>query len=242
MTPQLVDELAPTGTLRAALNLANFLLTSGKNAAGEPEGVAPDLARAIADRLSVPVSFVCFDRPRALADAVGSGIWDIGFIGAEPARAETIAFTAAYSEIEATYLLPAGSMLTSTNDVDRSGVRIAVSGGSAYDLWLTRNIKHAELVRARSPEDSFRQFADGRLDALAGLRPRLISDVKALPGARILDDRFTAVQQAIGTARSNHASAEFLNTFVKDAKRTGLVASFIGRHNVQGLSVAREQQ
>jgi polar amino acid transport system substrate-binding protein len=238
MTDAIIAELAPAGTLRAALNLSNFLLVSGKSATGEATGVAPDLARMIAERLGVPIRFVTYERPRALADDAGTGVWDIGFIGAEPARAETIAFSAAYTEIEATYLLPAGSPLTSMADIDQSGVRIAVSGGSAYDLWLTRNIRRATLVRAASPDASFHQFVDEQLDALAGLRPRLLTDIEQLPGARILDARFTAVQQAIGTARSNMAGAAFLEAFVADAKRDGWIAEAIERHGVRGLSVA----
>jgi polar amino acid transport system substrate-binding protein len=229
-------ELAPTGTLRAGINMSNFLLVSGTNAAGDPVGVAPDLAREIAQRLGVPVVYLKFPRPGELADAVGK--WDIGLIGAEPARAEKIAFTPAYVEIEATYLVPAGSARKTMADVDRPGVRISVAGRSAYDLWLTRNIKHAELVRAESIPAAFQAFVDRRLDALAGLRPGLLANAEKLPGARLLDGHFTTVQQAIGTARANAAGAAFLRSFVEEAKATGLVARLIDRHRVRGLSVA----
>lgn len=238
MTEAVAAELAPTGTLRTGINLSNFLLVTGRSAAGEPEGVAPDLARAIAARLGVAVAFVLFDRPGELAAAAGTGQWDIGLIGAEPARAERIAFTAAYAEIEATFLVPAGSDIQAVAEVDRPGRRISVAAGSAYDLWLSRNIAHAELVRSPGIEDSFGRFVADGLDALAGLRPRLLSDVDRLPGARILGGRFTAVQQAVGTARANRAGAAFLSAFVEDAKRSGLIAELIGRHGVRGLSVA----
>ncbi len=231
-------ELAPTGVLRAAINLGNFLLVTGKTPSGDPAGVAPDLARAIADRLGVPVSYVPFARPGELADAADADKWDIGLIGAEPARAEKIAFTAAYAEIEATYLVPAGSPLRSIADVDRPGQRIAVTARSAYDLWLERNIKHAELVRSETLDAATEQFVRDKLDALAGLKPRLLSDVEKLPGARILDGRFTAVQQAVGTARGKQQGAAFLRDFVEEAKRSGLVAQLIERHAVKGLSVA----
>jgi polar amino acid transport system substrate-binding protein len=168
----------------------------------------------------------------------GKGVWDIGLIGAEPQRAETIAFSPAYVEIEATYLVPAGSPLKAIADVDRAGVRIAVTGRSAYGLWLDRNIKHATLVRSDTLDSAYEQFARDKLDALAGLRPRLLSDVKKLPGARILDGQFTAVQQAIGTARKNTAAAAYLRDFVEEAKASGLVARLIARHKVVGLSVA----
>lgn len=233
-----IAQLAPTGVLRAGINLSNFLLVSGRSAAGEPEGVSPDMARAVADRLGVPVQLVPYPRPGALADAVGTGVWDIGLIGAEPQRAERIAFTAAYAEIEATYLVPPGSPIVSSAEVDRPGVRIASTARAAYDLWLERNIRHATVIRTDSIDDAFRRFVDDGLDVLAGLRPRLLKDVEALPGARILEGKFMAVQQAIGTARENAAGAAFLRDFVEEAKASGLVAALIARHGVRGLSVA----
>jgi polar amino acid transport system substrate-binding protein len=240
MSQEVVSELAPTGVLRAAINMGNFLLVTGRTSAGDPEGVAPDMAREIASRLGVPVAYVPYARPGELADAAGTGVWDIGLIGAEPQRAEKIAFTPAYVEIEATYLVPAGSPLKTIADVDKPGVRIAVSARSAYDLWLARNIKHAEVVRSEGGGGAaLKQFVDDKMDALAGLRPGLLSDLEKLPGARILDGQFTAVQQAVGTARTNPAGAAFLRDFVEEAKKSGLVARLIERHNVIGrLSVA----
>ena len=238
MSPEVVSELAPTGVLRAGINLGNFLLVTGRSPSGDPEGVAPDMAREIAARLGVPVEYVPFPRPGELADAAERGVWDIGLIGAEPQRAEKIAFSPAYVEIEATYLVPAGSPLQTIADVDRPGVRIAVTARAAYDLWLERNIKHAELVRSGSLDAAFEQFVAEKLDALAGLKPRLLTDVEKLPGARILDGQFTAVQQAVGTARKNAAGAAFLRDFVEEAKASGLVARLIERHRVRGLTVA----
>jgi polar amino acid transport system substrate-binding protein len=239
MSQSVISELAPHGVLRAAINMGNFLLVTGRTPSGDPAGVSPDMARAIADRLGVPVQYVPYARPGELADDAGKDKWDIGNIGAEPARAEKIAFTAAYAEIEATYLVPAGSPLHSIADVDRPGVRIAVTARSAYDLWLERNIKHATLLRANGGPATLEMFINDKLDALAGLRPGLIGDVEKLPGARILDGQFTAVQQAVGTARANAAGAAFLSAFVEEAKASGLVASFIAKHGVTGrLSVA----
>jgi polar amino acid transport system substrate-binding protein len=238
MSKDVIADLAPTGVLRAGINLSNFLLVTGKSAAGDPVGVAPDMAREIAARLGVPVKYVPYKTPGELADMAGKSAWDIGLIGAEPQRAAAIAFTAAYVEIEATYLVPAGSPLRSIADVDRAGVRIAVTGRSAYGLWLDRNIKHAKLVRSDTLDSAYEQFVQDKLDALAGLRPRLISDVGKLPGARILDGQFTAVQQAVGTARNNAAGAAFLRDFVEEAKASGLVARLIQRHHVVGLTVA----
>jgi polar amino acid transport system substrate-binding protein len=238
MAPEIVAQLAPTGVLRAGINLSNFLLVTGRSPSGEPQGVSPDMARAIADKLGVPVRYVTYPRPGELADAVESDAWDIGLIGAEPQRAQKIAFTAAYAEIEATYLVPAGSPITSIAEVDRRGVRIAVTARSAYDLWLERNIKRATLLRAESLDGALEMFQREGLEVLAGLRPRLLSDAEALPGSRILDGKFTAVQQAIGTARGNEEAAAFLHDFVEEAKASGLVARLIEKHKVRGLSVA----
>jgi polar amino acid transport system substrate-binding protein len=238
MSPEIVSELAPHGVLRAGINMSNFLLVTGSSPSGDPEGVSPDMAREIAARLGVPVRYVPFPKPGELADAAGKDVWDIGLIGAEPARAEKIDFTTAYVEIEATYLVPAGSPLQTLADVDRPGVRIAVTARAAYDLWLERNIKHATLVRSSSLDAAYDQFVAEKLDALAGLRPRLLTDIRTLPGARILDGQFTAVQQAIGTARGNKAAAAFLQSFVDEVKKSGFVAGLIEKHNARGLSVA----
>jgi polar amino acid transport system substrate-binding protein len=239
MSERVKTELAPGGVLRAGLNLSNFLLVSGKTASGEPAGVAPDMAAEIARRLGVPVTYVSYKTPGELADAAETGAWDIGLIGAEPQRAEKIAFTPAYVEIEATYLVPAGSPIRTLADVDRPGVRISVTGRSAYGLWLDRNIEHATLIKTGTLDSAYERFVSDKLDVLAGLKPRLLSDVEKLPGARILDGRFTAVQQAIGTGRRNAAAADFLRDFVEEAKAAGFVQSLIDKHKVRGLAVAQ---
>jgi polar amino acid transport system substrate-binding protein len=231
-------ELCPTGVLRAGINLSNFLLVTGRSAAGDPEGVAPDMAAAIAAALGVPVKYVPYKTPGELGDQAGNNVWDIGLIGAEPQRAEKIAFTAAYVEIEATYMVPPGSGITSIAAVDRTGVRIAVSARSAYGLWLENNIKNATLMPVAGLDAAFNKFADDKLDVLAGLRPGLLKDIQKMPGARILDGKFSAVQQAVGTAKANKTGAEFLAGFVEEAKKSGLVGRLIQRHNVKGLSVA----
>jgi polar amino acid transport system substrate-binding protein len=231
-------ELAPTGVLRAGINLSNFLLVTGRAANGNPEGVSPDMAHAIADRLGVPVQYVPFKTPGELADQAENNVWDIGNIGAEPQRAQKIFFTAAYCEIEATYMVPAGSPIKSIADVDKKGVRIAVTARAAYCLWLENNIKNATLVQVTGADGAYNKFVDEKFEVMAGLRPGLIKDVEKLPGARILDGQFSAVQQAVGTPRKNSAGAQFLSEFVEEAKKSGLVASFIAKHKVKGLSVA----
>jgi polar amino acid transport system substrate-binding protein len=231
-------ELAPTGILRAGINLSNFLLVTGRSAAGDPEGVSPDMAAAIAAALGVPVQFIPFKTPGELADQAEKNVWDIGNIGAEPQRAATISFTAAYCEIEATYMVPPGSAIKSIGEVDKKGVRISVSARSAYGLWLENNIKNATLMPIAGLDAAFNQFRDQKLEVLAGLRPGLIKDVENMPGATILDGKFSAVQQAVGTPKKNDEGAKFLSAFVEEAKKSGLVARLIERHKVKGLSVA----
>jgi polar amino acid transport system substrate-binding protein len=232
------SELAPSGTLRAGINYGNFLITKRPPAGGEPGGVAPDLARELARRAGVPVAFVTYEQAGKLAEGVRAGAWDIAFLGNEPQRANEIAFTPAYLEIEATYLVPAGSAIRSIAEVDRAGVRIAVADKAAYDLYLSRNLKHAELVRAEGIDGSYKLFVEQRLDVLAGLKPRLVSDVEKLPGSRILDGRFMAVQQSIGSPRSRDAAAKYLREFVEEMKASGFVARAIASHGVRGVSVA----
>lgn len=237
MNKDLVLEMAPTGTLRVALNMINFLLISGKNSEGVPVGVAPDLARTIADRIGVPLQLIQYGSPGELADDADKNVWDIGLIGAEPVRAQKIDFSTAYVEIEATYLVPAGSTLKHASEVDRPGNRIAVSARSAYDLWLTRNIKQAQLLHAEGFEATFALFVEQKLEAMAALKPGLLGDVARLPGSRILEGNFTTVQQSIGVPKGRLAAATYLQAFVDEIKK-GLVAQLIAKHNVKGLSVA----
>jgi polar amino acid transport system substrate-binding protein len=233
-----IADLAPTGKLRAAINFGNYLLTAKDPVTGKPRGIAVDLVRELGKRLDVTVEIVGFDSPGALADAVKAGVWDVGLIGAEPQRANEITFTPAYLEIEATYLVPAGSPLRAIADVDRKGVRIAVLARSAYELYLNRSLQHAELVLEQGFDSTFQRFVTDKLDALAGLRPQLAVDAGKLTGSRILDGRFTAVQQAIGIPKARLAGARYLREFVEDAKATGFIARIIETNGIRGVSVA----
>ena len=237
VSPEVRSQLAPSGTLRVGLNMSNFLLTATDAATGKPKGLAADLGHELGRRLGVPVELVPYPNPGALGDAAKSGAWDVGFLGAEPQRAKEIDFTAAYVEIEATYLVPAGSSIKTIADVDRPGVRIAISDRSAYDLYLTRELKHAQLVRERG-DVILTRFLSDKLDAMAGLRPGLMKDQAKAPGSRILDGNFTAVQQAAGTPKGRPAGAKYLKEFIEDVKASGLVAKTIEKHNVRGLNVA----
>ncbi|RPJ46189.1 MAG: ABC transporter substrate-binding protein [Betaproteobacteria bacterium] len=238
VTAALRAEFAPTGTLRVGLNMSNFLLTRTDAATGKPAGVAHDIALELGRRLGLPVTFVPHPNPGALADAAGRNIWDVGFLGAEPQRANEIDFTPAYVEIDSTYLVPPGSALKHADEVDRKGIRIIVPAKAAYELYLSRTIKHAELVKEAGADASFKRFVDEKFDALAGLRPRLTTDQSRLPGSRILDGRFTAVQQAAGVPRGRPNAATYLAAFIEDVKASGLVAKAIKENNVVGLTIA----
>ncbi len=228
----------PGGKLRVGINHSNFLLVNPASAHGAPEGIAPDLALELGKRLGVPVEFVSFDGAGKTADAIRDADVDIGFIASEAERASVIEFSSAYVELPATYLVPAGSPLRTLGEVDRPGVRIAVSGRSAYDLYLTRTLKHAELVRAESIPASVKLFMDQKLDALAGLKPGLLEDVKKIPGARLLEGQFTAVQQSIGVPKKRAAAVRHLRAFVEQVKGSGVVARLIEKHGVKGVNVA----
>ena len=238
VSPAIRSELAPTGKLRAGINLSNQLLVNPASVDGKLSGIVVDLADEIGRRLGVPVDQVRYPSPGKLADAAKNGEWDVGFLGAEAERAKQISFTPAYLEIEATYLVPAGSPIRGVADADRKGVRIAVSGKSAFDLYLSRTLRNAELVRVTGSEPSFELFVKDKLDALAGLRPTLAGFASRLAGARVLSDHFTAIQQAIGTPAGRHRGAAYLRAFAEDAKASGLVAKLIEKHGVGGVSVA----
>ncbi len=239
MSMEIKSLLAPTGVLRAGINLGNFLLVTGRTPAGDPVGVAPDLAATLAERLGVAVSYVPYEKPDLLADAADKEAWDVGCLGAEPARATKIAFTEAYCEIEATYIVPAASPLRRASEVDAPGKRIVVTAGTAYGLWLGANIRQATLLSVKGAEETYRKFSEEKLDALASLKPRLLKDVETLPGIRMLEGNFTTVQQAMGVPRKSEAAIGFLRAFVDEAVTSGLVARLIEKHKVRGLSVAK---
>jgi polar amino acid transport system substrate-binding protein len=232
--------LASSGVLRVGINLSNFLLVSSRTADGGPAGVSPDMAAAVATAGALEVQYITYPNPGALADAATRDEWDIALIGAEPQRAETIAFTSAYAEIEATCIVPDGSPLRSADEIDVRGRTIALAPRTAWGLWLERNVRQAELVKADTYEEARALFLERKLDALGGLRPKLIEDVAAMPGMRLLDGRFMTVQQAIGVPRAKAAAAEALEAFVRAAMRSGFVASLIAKHGVTGLTVANQ--
>lgn len=227
------------GKLRAAINLGNVLLVTGRNEMGNPTGISPSLAAALARHLAMTVQYQVYPSPGAVADAAASGEWDVCLIAEDPKRAETIDFCGAYVEIEATYLVPAGSGLATISDVDRPGTRVAISDRSAYDLYLSRALKQAELKRAPGLSAAVELFKAEKLDALAGLRPALLDDAAKLPGTRVLDGAYMAVRQAVGVRPGNPAFAKAVKGFVSEAKASGLVAGLINEFGQRKrLSVA----
>jgi len=247
ITPEVRAALAPSGTLRVGLNYGNFLLVGEDDHDGRPRGIAPDLAREIARRIAMPLEFARFPQAGPLADSVRDNVWDIAFLGNEPQRAEEIAFSPPYLEIPVTYLVPAASPIRTLADVDREGIRIAVSAQSAFDLFLSRTLTRASLVRAQGIEGSVRLFVNENLEALACLKPRLVAAAETVPGSRVLDGQVTSVQQSIGIPRrrsgdraagNERAGAAFLRDFVEDAKTSGLVARLVEAHGVCGVTVA----
>jgi polar amino acid transport system substrate-binding protein len=230
-------ELTPTGKLRAGINFQNQLLTTlGPN--GEQGGVAVEFARELARRLEVPLEIISYKSAGALADSVSAGGWEISVLGDEPERAKVIAFATPLTEIEATYLVPAGSQIRSVGEVDRPGVRIVSPAKSAFDLYLARTIDKAQLVQIEGTRAAREHFVREKLDALAGLRPGLLEIAPTLPGSRILDGNFTVVRHTVGTPRGRDAAAAYLRDLVEDVKASGLVAQWIKKSGVKGLSVA----
>ena len=229
-------DLAPSGTLRAAINFDNTILASKDAATGEPGGISVELARELARRVAVPVAFVPYHAAAKVVE--GLGAWDICFLAIDPKRAEKVAFTHPYVVIEGAYLVPEASAIRGNDEVDREGIRVAVSTGSAYDLYLSRNVKHATLVRTTTAKDVVPMFVAQKLEVAAGVRPMLEADVKSIPGLRMLPGRFMAINQAMGTPRGRDAGARYLSDFVEEMKASGFVAAAIARNRAMGATVA----
>jgi polar amino acid transport system substrate-binding protein len=238
VTPAVRTDLAPTGALRAAINYGNAILATRDRATGESRGVAVDLMHDIGTRLGVPVTIVPYDSVAAMGDAAPTGVWDIAFLGSDPAREKLMGFTAAYLEIDATYLVPGPSGIRTAADVDRAGVRVAAPARANYELFLGRNLKRATLVSTPGADAAFEMLAAGRVEALAGLTQSLLGLAPKLPGSRLAEGRFMGVQQSIAVPRGKDAGLRYLRGVVEEAKRSGLVARAIERTGAKGVSVA----
>jgi len=228
-------ELAPTGVLRAGMNLQNNLFTV-KDSAGELQGVAVDVLQELGRRLGVPVQYVMYETPGKVADDAAGGKWDAAVLAIEQTRAATIDFSPAMTAIEATYLVPQGSRFTQVSQLDSPGTRIAVNEKAGYDLYLTRTLKQAQLVRGKNTADTFAVFGSQKLDAIAALRPQLLENQHRVPGSRLLDGGFMTVNHGVGVPRGRSAGAAWMRAQVEDLNRSGFVARAIERHKVQGLA------
>ncbi|CAB3803333.1 hypothetical protein LMG28688_05755 [Paraburkholderia caffeinitolerans] len=235
----IVDAFAPTGTLRASINLGNPILAGRDPASGEASGVSVDLARAFAQHLGVPLELVVFDTAGQSVEAVSEARADFGFFAVDPQRGETIAFTAPYVLIEGFYLVRDDSPVRANADVDQPHNRVAVGKGSAYDLFLTRELKAAQIVRAPSSPTVVQTFLDQRLEVAAGVKQQLEADARKTPGLRLLDERFMVIRQAMGVAKQRGPrAAALLGEFVETMKASGFVAEALVRHGIEGASVA----
>ena len=232
------SDLAPKGTLRAGINYGNPVLATKNASSGELRGVAVDLALELGRRVELPVDLVAFESAGKMVEGLKLGAWDIAFLAIDPERADQINFTAPYIEIEGTYLLPKGSPFQSVAEIDREGVRVGISSKSAYDLFLSRSLKHAELVRAPSPKESFELILSAKVDVLAGVRQHLVEGAKKLVGSRVLEDRFMAIQQALGIVKGRDEGAKYLREFIEDVKASGFVAQAIAKSGIGGVSIA----
>jgi len=246
MTPQVSpavrSDLAPTGKLRAAINFGNPVLALKDPSTGEPCGVSVDLSRELARRLGVPVELVTFSAAGKVVEALKAKEVDVAYVAIDPARAVDISYTAPYVVIEGAYLVLEGSPIRTNAEVDREGVRVVVGAGSAYDLFLSRELKLATLVRAPTSPAVTDLFVAQKLDVAAGVKQQLEADAKRIPGLRLLDGRFMVINQAMGTPRGREAGARYLREFIEEMKASGFVAQALEKSGVDGVSVGPRAQ
>lgn len=241
-TPQVAAELAPSGTLRAAINYGNAVLAVRNQQTGVLEGVSVDLAQELGKRLHVPVKLVPYSAARSVVEGAGKKEWDVAFAGADPARAQDMVFTDPYLIIEGGYMVRQDSPIKTNADVDKDGVQIAISKGSAYDLFLTKEIRHARLVHTGDPADTTEMMMAKKLDVVAGVKQRNIADAQRIPGLRQLDGSFMQIRQAMATVKGrgtgSDTGAAYLHAFVEEMKSSGFIARSLKAHHVDGALVA----
>jgi polar amino acid transport system substrate-binding protein len=233
-----VADLAPTGRLRAAINFGNSVLAVKDAATGEPRGVSVDLARELGRRLGVPVELVTFEAAGKVTEALKSGAWDVAFLAIDPVRAGEISYSPPYVVVEGAYLVPRDSLIRGNEDVDRPGIRVAVSTGSAYDLYLSRTLKAATLVRTPISDQVVDMFIAQKLEVRAGVKQQLEADAARIPGLRLLEGRFMVINQAMGTPRGREAGLAYLRDFIEKMKASGFVAFSLARNHVEGAGIA----
>ena len=226
-------KLAPSGVLRVGLNMSNFLLVNSKDSNGFPDGVSPDIGKKLAEELNLNCKLVQFEKPGLLADAVNDDQWDVGNIAYEKERGKTIDFSDPYVNIDANFIFRSKENFNSNNDINSSGIKIAVVERSAYDLWLTENFKKANLIKVNTIESSHKLFRLGEVDVLAGLKPKLTEELKNNVDFKIISNPFTHIKQSIGIKKGNPDVLNFLNQFIYKLIKEGYIESLLKKHNVQ---------
>ena len=233
MIETIYKKLVPTGVLRVGINMSNFLLINGKDSDGLPDGVSPDIGKRLARELNVECKLIQFKKPGLLADAVDEDMWDIGNIACEKERSKTIDFTNPYVNIDANFMFRKKDNLKTNDDINLPGIKIAVLERSAYDLWLTENFKNVELIRVNTIEESHQLFREDKVNVLAGLKPKLIEEIKTNNDFQIINNPFTYIKQSIGIKKGNPETLDFLNKFITNLIKEGYVENLLKKHNVQ---------
>lgn len=234
----MVREIAPTGVLRAAINLGNPVLAQKNPVSGKLTGVSVDLANELGHRLGLQLTLVPFGTAGQVFEALAANLWDVAFLAIDPMRATKILFTAPYVVIEASYLVRDDSPFHAIEDFDRPGVRIAVGKGAAYDLYLSRNMKHAELIRSATSAGAIDLFLAAGLQAAAGVRQALIDRAETRGGLRVIEGRFMVIEQALGTPKARVHAWEYLQYFIELMKQSGFVAAALERSGQREAAVA----
>ena len=233
-----VREMAPSGTLRVAINFGNPVLAQRDAGTGEARGISVDIARELARRLDIAVTFVTFDAAGMVFEALKQNAWDVAFLAIDPQRATQIEFTSPYVIIEGGYMVSARSRFRAIDDVDQPGVRIAVGNGSAYELYLTRTIKHAQIVRAPTGDEAIAMFERDKLEVVAGVRSPLLRFVRSRPDLRVIDGRFMIIEQAMGVPKGRLVAVRYLRSLIEELKASGFVAAGLARSNQLDARVA----
>ena len=233
MIDDIIKKIAPTGVLRVGVNMSNFLLVNSKDKFGVIDGVSPGIGKKLAKELNISFEIVQFANPGLLADAVDNNEWDIGNIASEKERGKTIDFSDPYVNIDANFLFREEDNFKNNNDIDQSGIKIAVFKRSAYDLWLTENLKKAELIRVNSIEESHNLFKENKVNILAGLKPKLIDEMKKNNNYEMIQSPFTYIKQSIGIKKGNPEVLDFINKFISNNIKEGYIKSLLKQHNVQ---------
>ena len=233
MIDDIIKKIAPTGVLRVGVNMSNFLLVNSKDKLGVIDGVSPGIGKKLAKELNISFEIVQFANPGLLADAVDNNEWDIGNIASEKERGKTIDFSDPYVNIDANFLFREEDNFKNNNDIDQSGIKIAVFERSAYDLWLTENFKKAELIRVNSIEESHNLFKENKVNILAGLKPKLIDEMKRNNNYEMIQSPFTYIKQSIGIKKGNPEVLDFINKFISNNIKEGYIKSLLKQHNVQ---------